>query len=80
MNFEAFKDRVRDCIDMLGIKVERQVQQPDIDRVETTAAIGHIFDRDCGRQKLDHDIATRGDPRIRVDSNADLLGRDRGPR
>lgn len=61
----------------LGAAIERRpAPSPNIVKVETAIAIGRIFDADAERQKLDHNIAMRGGPRIA--NNSAGLGRN-GP-
>jgi hypothetical protein len=59
-----------------GIKIEnRSIPRPDITAVERTLAIGHIFDADCDRQKLQHEIDMRGLPIPHIATNEQSLGR-----
>jgi hypothetical protein len=72
---EAFRNRVRDCMDLLGIQAENR--QPGIDRVESAVAISRIFEANATAQQFQNDLTMRGiGPRVRIDSNSAMLGRD----
>jgi hypothetical protein len=61
-----------------GVAVERRLPpRVDITAVESAVQVGRIFDANCERQKIDHDIAMRGGAR-RIASNAGGLGHHRG--
>jgi hypothetical protein len=74
---EAFRNRVRDCLDLLGIQAENRQAQPGIDRVESAVVISRIFEANATAQQFQNDLAMRGiGPRVRIDNNAAELGRD----
>jgi hypothetical protein len=61
---------------LFGAAVERRPPpRAEITAVESAVQIGRIFDANCERQKIDHEIGLRGGPRIA--SNAGGLGRHR---
>jgi hypothetical protein len=76
---EAFRNRVRDFMELLGIQAEnRQPSQPGITQVESAVAISRLFQADAAAQQFQNALAMRGiGPRVRLDNNSAELGRDR---
>jgi hypothetical protein len=63
---------VDQILGLFGICVENRQPRPGTHRAETTPVLSAVFDADCQRQELQHEIAQRGGPRI--PNNSESLG------